>query len=588
MPRSLKSLVLIASALATTAISAQVPTTLHYQGRLLQNTADQDAVPGAVDIDFSIWTDAVGGVSLWSESWTEVNLDNGIFSVLLGSNGTPLRPADFQGDTSLFLQLIIEGETLEPRQQLGSAPFAMVDSPGNELQDLSVSGPTLSLSGDASSVDLSSFLDNTDSQTLSLAGDRLMISGSQASVDLGQLQAVADLDAEVASLNEDLVRTVFVSSATYSGDLGGFAGADARCQGLADDAGLDGRYRAWLGDRLTDESPNRRFERLGSFRRVDGAVIAEDWRDLTDGDLRHPIQVTELGTTLSSGLVWTHVKPNGEEESTTFSCSSWDSAAGGGTTGELSRSDGGWTSGNFIACTSPSRLYCFEQLVGVAVDQRLSLGSGNELRLTSANGTDTVDLSPYLDNTDGQDLSFDGSTLSLSGGATDVDLSSFAQTISLDENVLSLSGTGSSADLSDLSLPTPSVEEVLGAGNNAGGRELVNVGRLQANDLNCPGCVGEPELTERVFLVAVDCNGDCSDITTSAACLAAGSGLRFINISCVGNALLQPVDFEPCGFSSGNSTCRARQISRRNTSFGLGVFCPDIPGIDAYVTCIGP
>ncbi|WP_430905293.1 hypothetical protein, partial [Maribacter flavus] len=47
----------------------------------------------------------------------------------------------------------------------------------NEIQDLSISGNTLSLSSDATTVDLSGYLDNTDSQTLSVTGNDLSITG---------------------------------------------------------------------------------------------------------------------------------------------------------------------------------------------------------------------------------------------------------------------------------------------------------------------------------------------------------------------------------------------------------------------------
>ena len=43
-------------------------------------------------------------------------------------------------------------------------------------------------------------------------------------------------------------KTVFVSSQTYDGNLGGLAGADAKCQGLADAAGLKGTFKALLLD----------------------------------------------------------------------------------------------------------------------------------------------------------------------------------------------------------------------------------------------------------------------------------------------------------------------------------------------------
>jgi hypothetical protein len=45
-------------------------------------------------------------------------------------------------------------------------------------------GNTLSLTGDATSVDLSGYLDNTDAQAISLAGNTLSITGNASTVDL--------------------------------------------------------------------------------------------------------------------------------------------------------------------------------------------------------------------------------------------------------------------------------------------------------------------------------------------------------------------------------------------------------------------
>ncbi|NNE25699.1 MAG: hypothetical protein HKN09_02540 [Saprospiraceae bacterium] len=51
-------------------------------------------------------------------------------------------------------------------------------------QDLHLSGNTLSLSGDATTVDLSTYMDNTDAQDLSLSGTILSLSGDATTVDL--------------------------------------------------------------------------------------------------------------------------------------------------------------------------------------------------------------------------------------------------------------------------------------------------------------------------------------------------------------------------------------------------------------------
>lgn len=84
--------------------------------------------------------------------------------------------------------------------------------------------------------------------------------------------------------------------------------------------------------------------------------------------------------------------------------------------------------------------------------------NGNNLELSlEADGvaTETVDLSGYLDNTDAQDLSLTGTTLSLTNDATTVDLSSLqdgtgtdSQELSLATNILSISGGTNTVDLS--------------------------------------------------------------------------------------------------------------------------------------------
>jgi len=48
--------------------------------------------------------------------------------------------------------------------------------------------------------------------------------------------------------NHNRPKKVFVSSQTYVGNLGGVAGADSLCQGLATAAGLTGTFKAFLSD----------------------------------------------------------------------------------------------------------------------------------------------------------------------------------------------------------------------------------------------------------------------------------------------------------------------------------------------------
>jgi hypothetical protein len=49
-------------------------------------------------------------------------------------------------------------------------------------------------------------------------------------------------------------KRVFVSGSKWNGNLGGLAGADAKCQQAADAAGLGGTFRAWISDDATSAS----------------------------------------------------------------------------------------------------------------------------------------------------------------------------------------------------------------------------------------------------------------------------------------------------------------------------------------------
>lgn len=89
-------------------------------------------------------------------------------------------------------------------------------------------------------------------------------------------------------------------------------------------------------------------------------------------------------------------------------------------------------------------------VLGVPTDnQNLNL-TGNSLSIDRGN---SVDLSPYLDNTDNQDLQLSGTTLSLTNDGTPVDLTPFMdntdnQDLNLTGNTLSLTNDPTTVDLS--------------------------------------------------------------------------------------------------------------------------------------------
>ena len=102
-----------------------VPSTINYQGRLSDNTPSQTPLNTTVNIQFEIWDVASGGTASPNRLWVEpasgtvpVAVTGGIFNVLLGGNGVPVPAAVFSGGPTRYLQLIVNGETLTPRQTI--------------------------------------------------------------------------------------------------------------------------------------------------------------------------------------------------------------------------------------------------------------------------------------------------------------------------------------------------------------------------------------------------------------------------------------------------------------------------------------
>jgi hypothetical protein len=115
---------LVAWTFAISASAQSVPTVVNYQGRLTDNSPLQEPISETVEITFSIYGSLVGSDLLWTETWASVQVNDGIFSVLLGSNGSPIPASVFSGGTTRYLEIEVENEVLSPRQQLGAAGWA--------------------------------------------------------------------------------------------------------------------------------------------------------------------------------------------------------------------------------------------------------------------------------------------------------------------------------------------------------------------------------------------------------------------------------------------------------------------------------
>ena len=158
-------------------------------------------------------------------------------------------------------------------------------------------------------------------------------------------------------------RKVFVSSVMYNGDLDQLSGADAKCQALANAAGLGGNYMAWIQGAFG--SPFSRFTHsVYPYILVNGAVVANNFNDLESGNLLRPIDLDEAGQSPDPRVsyVWTGEGQQGISGSNS-TCGQWTLNAAGATgrVGRWDSSDIHWTNDLDLECNQQAHLYCFQQ-----------------------------------------------------------------------------------------------------------------------------------------------------------------------------------------------------------------------------------
>lgn len=153
---------------------------------------------------------------------------------------------------------------------------------------------------------------------------------------------------------------VFVTQSTWTGNLGGLGGADAKCQTAASVAGYGGTWKAILSDGGTNAQDRIPFD-WGVLRLLDNTLVANNWDDLWDGSLQNPISLSEtLGSV--TGYVHSATSLYGVKRSTTAgTCAGWasqgvnDNALGNAGSGGADWIEWGST-GN--SCGNSRSLYC--------------------------------------------------------------------------------------------------------------------------------------------------------------------------------------------------------------------------------------
>ncbi len=161
--------------------------------------------------------------------------------------------------------------------------------------------------------------------------------------------------------------TIFVTSATFDGNLGGLTGADEKCQAEANGPASivpSGTYLAWLSDGT--DSPDTRFTKFSHpYKLRYGTKIAEDFTDLTDGSILHTINIDSTGKPLGLQFFWTGTHSDGKTVQHFVACYGW--AAGHlrgyrGVVGSTVQTSTLWSAySSQKRCGRSFRLACFQQ-----------------------------------------------------------------------------------------------------------------------------------------------------------------------------------------------------------------------------------
>jgi len=234
---------------------SQAPQGFNYQA-VVRDDAGTVVSDQVVGMKISILKGSVSGTVVYSETHAPTTNSFGLVTLSIGSGTTSddFSAIDWGGDL-YFLKVEMDASGGTSYSEMGttqllSVPYALFAAetantddadanPENELQDLSLSGNTLSLTGDATSVNLASYLDDTNHW--SKMGDVIYYNtgnvGIGTDAPIGRLEVKGNLSGEgsdplfevkrndgqtVFAVYPDSVR-IYVNEEETKGTKGGFA-----------------------------------------------------------------------------------------------------------------------------------------------------------------------------------------------------------------------------------------------------------------------------------------------------------------------------------------------------------------------------
>ena len=120
-------------------VTANVGSGITYQGRLTNSGGTP--LSGSHTMRFILYTADVGGSAVWDSGNLNISVNNGLFITRLG-----VDHSDFNGQ-ELWLSIIVNGQTLSPRQEVLPVAYAMSLRPGADIVGNSIGASDATLAG---------------------------------------------------------------------------------------------------------------------------------------------------------------------------------------------------------------------------------------------------------------------------------------------------------------------------------------------------------------------------------------------------------------------------------------------------------
>jgi trimeric autotransporter adhesin len=101
-------------------VAAEPPALIHYQGRLVDGTNPYN---GVMNLELQLYSASVGGTHLYSDVSSE-NVVDGLYSTVIGDNTTLGSLPTALDNPEVWLQVVVNGTPLSPRERLVAVPYA--------------------------------------------------------------------------------------------------------------------------------------------------------------------------------------------------------------------------------------------------------------------------------------------------------------------------------------------------------------------------------------------------------------------------------------------------------------------------------